>query len=64
MDEQTFQLNDEFEEIDGDEVDEVIEALETLAHGVESDSLRAILEDAAEEVHQLFYGDESETQAA
>jgi hypothetical protein len=64
MDDQTFFLNDEYEEIDGNEVDEVVEALEILAQNVESDSLRAILEDAAEEVHQLFYNDESETQAA
>jgi len=57
-------MDDEFEELDGDEVDEVVEALEVLAHNVTSDSLRAILEDAAIEIHELFYGDEEEAQAA
>jgi len=62
--EQPLPIDDEFEEIDGDEVDEVIEALEVLAHNVTSESLRAILEDAAIEIHELFYGDEQDAQAA
>ncbi|HSG72429.1 MAG TPA: hypothetical protein VLA12_18605 [Planctomycetaceae bacterium] len=64
MDDDILDLNDEYEVIDGNEVDEVIESLELLAQNVESESLRAILEDAAAEVHHLFYNDDSESQAA
>lgn len=65
MSDQPLPFDDEFEELDGDEVDEVIESLEVLAHNVTSESLRAILEDAAVEIHELFYGDEEdESQAA
>ena len=59
-----FSADNEFEEIDEAEVDEVIEALEVLADHVNSESLRAILEDAASEVFTLFHGDEPESQAA
>ena len=64
MDEIALPLDDEFEEIDGDEVDGVVESLEILAQTVTSDSLRAILEDAADEIHELYYKDESGSEAA
>ena len=64
MSEQPLPIDDEFEELDEAEVDEVIESLEVLANNVSSDSLRAILEDAASEIYDLFYGDEQESQAA
>ena len=64
MDETTLPIEDEFEEIDGDEVDGVVESLEILAQTVSSDSLRAILEDAADEIHELYYKDDSDNEAA
>lgn len=64
MSDQLLPIDDDFEELDGDEVDEVIESLEVLAHNVSSESLRAIIEDAAIEIHELFYGDEEDVQAA
>ena len=64
MTDQPLPIDNDFEEIEEAEVDEVIEALEVLADHVNSESLRAILEDAASEVHALFYGDENESQAA
>ena len=60
MSDQPFSIEDEFEDLDGNEVDEVIESLEVLAHNVSSESLRAIIEDAAIEIHQLYYADEQE----
>lgn len=57
-------IDDEYEELDEAEVDEVIEALEVLADHVNSESVRAILEEAATEVHALFYDDDNEAQAA
>lgn len=66
MSDRYLPIDDEFEELDGDEVDEVIESLEVLAQNVSSESLRAIIEDASIEIHELFYGDEEaeESQAA
>jgi len=57
-------LTDEFEELEEAEVEEVIEALEVLADNVNSESLRAILEDAASEIYVLFHGDEPDSLAA
>lgn len=64
MTDQPLPIDNDFEEIDEAEVDEVIEALEVLADHVNSESLRAILEDAASEVYSLFYDDENDSQAA
>ena len=64
MSDQFLPIEDEFEELDGDEVDEVIESLELLAQNVSSESLRAIIEDASVEIHELFYGDEEEDSQA
>ncbi|MDB4786907.1 MAG: hypothetical protein P8M30_11740 [Planctomycetaceae bacterium] len=64
MTDQSVPINDEYEELEEAEVDEVIEALEVLADQVNSETIRAILEDAANEVHALFHDDETESQAA
>lgn len=64
MSDQLLPIDDEFEELDGDEVDEVIESLEVLAQNVSSESLRAIIEDASIEIHELFYGDDEEDSQA
>lgn len=64
MTDQSLSFDDQYEEIDEAEVDEVIESLEILADHVNSESLRAILEDAAAEIDALFHDDDSESQAA
>ncbi|GEM_PF-2050917 len=64
MTDQSLPIEDEFEELEEAEVDEVVEALEVLADHVNSETIRAILEDAATEVHALFHDDETESQAA
>ena len=60
MSEQAVPIDDEFEEVDGDEVDEVLASLDRLVQHVSSESLRAILEDAAVEIHDLYYLDDQE----
>lgn len=49
--------DDEYEEISSNEVDSVVEALELLADKVDSETIRAMLEDTAAEIHNLFYDD-------
>ena len=49
---------EEFEEITSDEVDRVIEALEKLVENVESENIRAHLENAVNEIFYLVYNDE------
>ena len=49
---------DEFEEITSDEVDRVIETLESLVEGVESENIRAHLENAVNEIFYLVYNDD------
>ena len=51
---------DEFEEITAEEVDRVAAALEQLMQSVESENIRGFLEEALDNVHGLFYGDESD----
>lgn len=56
----------EYEEIDSDEVDRVVAALEELSATVSSETIRAFLEECSAEVYYLVYEDEeeSESQAA
>ena len=49
---------EEFEEITSDEVDRVIETLEKLVENVESENIRAHLENAVNEIFYLVYNDE------
>ena len=55
---------EEFEEITSDEVDRVVEALETLAESVASENIRTILESATNDVWYLVYDDEDAAEAA
>lgn len=50
--------DDDFEEISSDEVDRVVEALESLAASAESENIRYFLEEATLKVYLLVYGDE------
>ncbi|QDU40518.1 hypothetical protein Mal4_48760 [Maioricimonas rarisocia] len=51
---------DDFEEISSEEVDRVVEALESLMASVDSENIRAVLEDATNNVYYLVYEDETE----
>ncbi|REJ89667.1 MAG: hypothetical protein DWQ34_19295 [Planctomycetota bacterium] len=51
----------DYEEISSEEVDRVVEALETLMATVESENIRWYLEDAIENVFHLVYSDDDET---
>ena len=51
--------DDEFEEISSDEVDRVIEALETLMATVESENIRFHLDEASEKIYSLVYDEEN-----
>lgn len=50
--------DDDFEEISSDEVDRVVEALESLAATAESENIRYFLEEATLKIYLLVYGDE------
>lgn len=50
--------DDEYEEIDSDEVDRVIETLEELIESVQSETIQDYLTEASTQIHEMFYGDE------
>lgn len=51
---------DDYEEISSDEVDRVVEALETLAATVESENIRFHLNEATDAIYLLIYGDDEQ----
>lgn len=53
-------LEEEYEEIDIDEVDRVITALDQLIQSVESETIRAYLETTAEEISYLVDDEDEE----
>ena len=55
---------DEFEEITSDEVDRVVESLEQLNAGIDSENIRVIIENAASDIWYLVYDDEDMAEAA
>ena len=55
---------DDFEEITSDEVDRVVEALEQLNAGIDSENIRVIIENAASDIWYLVYDDEDMAEAA
>jgi hypothetical protein len=50
----------DYEEITSEEVDRVIEALEKLMAQTSSENIRAYLEEAADNIFELVYGDDAE----
>jgi hypothetical protein len=50
----------EYEEITSDEVDRVIEALHVLMGQTASENIRAYLEEAADRIFDLVYGDDAD----
>lgn len=57
-------VSDEYEEISSDEVDRVVESLEELADTVSSENIRALLEEASQNVYDLVYDEEDELEVA
>lgn len=51
---------DDYEEITSDEVDRVIEALEQLNAGIDSENIRVIIENATNDIWYLVYDEEDE----
>lgn len=67
MSEETVSQTDdqEFEEISSDEVDRIVEVLDRLIEGVDSDNIKHYLEEASSNIYYLVYEDsEEETEAA
>jgi DNA-binding transcriptional regulator GbsR (MarR family) len=69
MSEETVSQTDdqEFEEISSDEVDRIVEVLDNLIEGVDSDNIKHYLEEASSNIYYLVYEDaedESEATAA
>ncbi len=50
--------HDEYEEINSDEVDRVVEALDHLIEIVQSENIKHYLEEAASNIYYLVYEDE------
>jgi hypothetical protein len=51
---------DEYEEITSEDVDRVIAGLEALMSQTKSENIRAYLEEAADQIFELVYGDDAE----
>jgi len=51
---------EDYEEISSDEVDRVVEALESLAATVESENIRFHLNEATDAIYLLIYGDDEQ----
>ncbi|MBX3442445.1 MAG: hypothetical protein KF774_08555 [Planctomyces sp.] len=54
------QAGDGYEEITSEEVDRVVEQLETLISQTESENIRSCLEEAADRIFALVYGDDAD----
>ena len=52
--------SDEYEEISSEEVDRVVEALDRLMEGVQSENIKHYLEEAASNIYYLVYDEEED----
>ena len=59
MSEETIGQTDdqEFEEINSDEIDRIVEVLDNLIEGVDSDNVKHYLEEASSNIYYLIYED-------
>ncbi len=59
MSEETLGQTDdqEFEEINSDEIDRIVEVLDNLIEGVDSDNVKHYLEEASSNIYYLIYED-------
>jgi hypothetical protein len=53
-------LDDDYEVITSEEVDRVLDALDQLIASVQSENVRSCLEEAADSIYALIYGEEGE----
>ena len=53
-------ISDEYEEISSEEVDRVVEALDRLIEGVQSENIKHYLEEAASKIYYLVYEEEED----
>ncbi|MFZ9088743.1 MAG: hypothetical protein ACO3FE_01520 [Planctomycetaceae bacterium] len=51
--------NEEYEEICGEEVDRIVESLDRLIEGVQSENVKHLLEEAASNIYFLVYEEET-----
>ena len=51
---------DEYEEIDSDEVDRVVSALEDIAGTIDSENIQLIIEEASNQIYMLVYSEDEE----
>ncbi len=51
---------DEYEEIDSDEVDRVVSALEDIVGTIDSENIQLILEEASNQIYMLVYSEDEE----
>ncbi len=51
---------EEYEEIDSDEVDRVVSALEELGNTIDSENIRHFIEEASNQIYFLVYSEEDE----
>lgn len=54
---------EEYEEITSEEVDRVIAGLEALMSQTKSENIRSYLEEAADQIFELVYGEDAEVMA-
>lgn len=52
--------DEDYEEITSEEVDSVLAQLDALSAGTRSENIRAYLEEAADNIYNLIYGDAGE----
>ena len=52
--------SDEYEEINSEEVDRVVDALDRLIEGVQSENIKHYLEEAASNIYYLVYEEEED----
>jgi hypothetical protein len=52
--------SDDYEEISSEEVDRVVEALDRLIEGVQSENIKHYLEEAASNIYYLVYEEEED----
>ncbi len=55
---QRLNSSDEYEEIGSEEVDRVVEALDRLIEGIQSENIKHYLEEAASNIYYLVYEEE------
>lgn len=64
LDIESTPIENEYEEISSDEVDRIVQALESLIDETTSENIRAYLDEAAENIYRLVYDEDAAGDAA